>query len=466
MARKRYKITALKESARWRKRYKGGQYYFPFSEYPTAESAWGAWLVKKAEIDLTLQASKPFKAEYEQAIRDRSDLAQWCRENGDQQQAKAFQLEADALLSRFNRSASPPPLSPADADPLGSIYASTISGFGVTSETIAVWRDRLERIRRTAEPSQAISKHIDAYLALKQTKASVGYWSVMSAHLKRFQLWLGASFPVEAITSKTLYEFYLHLVGLAEKGDISRKYAQSTFTTTRQWVKWCWEMELCDLPRNIASRELRFDVKPQPIITFTPEEVKQLYRHAPSRTKLYILLACNCGYTQSDVSALRHDEVDWVAGTITRKRTKTRDHENVPVVCYPLWEPTLQLLRKHRSKHPDLVLTTQAGNPLKREKITKGYRKTDAVAKAFQRLAKKADMGQRGYKHFRKTGATLLGEHRDHKAYVGLYLGHAPQSIAERHYAGYSQELFNEAIEWLGERLGFVKTASAAPQHA
>ena len=41
---------------------------------------------------------------------------------------------------------------------------------------------------------------------------------------------------------------------------------------------------------------------------------------------------------------LQHFEIDWNAGRILRKRSKTRKHENVPEVCYKLW-------CKHRSEN-------------------------------------------------------------------------------------------------------------------
>ncbi|NTV80798.1 MAG: hypothetical protein HGA24_05170, partial [Candidatus Aminicenantes bacterium] len=57
----------------------------------------------------------------------------------------------------------------------------------------------------------------------------------------------------------------------------------------------------------------------------------------------------NCGMTQKDVSDLLVSEVDWDEGRIIRKRSKTADVENVPVVNYLLWPETIRLLRQERA---------------------------------------------------------------------------------------------------------------------
>jgi hypothetical protein len=509
MPRKKYKITKLANSKRWRKKYLGIQYYFPMDEYPTEEAAWNAWLKKKSQIDIESQPTKPFRLEYETAVRQRQDLAAWCREAEEHAQARIFQQEADVLLARFNRMISPPPLSPDEADPISSIVrryldekqaileanmnlerwppeerefvkqhilsGAALQGFDSDIRDLRlVWADRLTRFERVA-PEKAISSHIATYLNSKQARAhgqeiSLGYWGVLHAHMQRFQAWVGSSFPIESISAKTLIDYHLHLLGLVQNEEISRKYAADNMATVRQFVRWAWELDLCGLPRNINSKELRFSATVTSIETFTMDEIKSLLNTATERTRLYILLALNCGFTQVDCSTLRHTEVDWTVGTITRKRTKTRQHENVPTVCYKLWPQTFDLLTKHKSMHPDLVFVNQVGHALKTELISdKGfYRRTDTIRYAYSRLTRKLKI-TKPYKLLRKTGATKLGENKYHKSFVPLYLGHAPRSIAERHYAVPSQELFDEAIAWLGDqfevaKIGTEEGAASMPQ--
>jgi hypothetical protein len=48
--------------------------------------------------------------------------------------------------------------------------------------------------------------------------------------------------------------------------------------------------------------------------------------------------------------------VDWTAGVITRKRSKTRDEQDVPEVRHKLWDRTFALLEQYRSITSELAL--------------------------------------------------------------------------------------------------------------
>ena len=97
--------------------------------------------------------------------------------------------------------------------------------------------------------------------------------------------------------------------------------------------------------------------------------------------KLCCLLALNCAMTSRDIGDLKHDEIDWKAGRITRKRSKTRDQKNTPTVSYMLWSSTFRLLKQLRSKHPDWPSSNRYGLPLWHEELGPNgkYIKRDAV---------------------------------------------------------------------------------------
>ena len=56
-------------------------------------------------------------------------------------------------------------------------------------------------------------------------------------------------------------------------------------------------------------------------------------------------------------------------------------------------------------------------------------------------------------KRFRSIAATLLENHPVYGRYVPHFLGHSPKSIAAKHYASPSQNLFDQAIQWLHDQL-------------
>jgi hypothetical protein len=166
----------------------------------------------------------------------------------------------------------------------------------------------------------------------------------------------------------------------------------------------------------------------------------------------------NAGFTQTDIAELRDDEVDWSGGRIVRKRSKTRDHQDVPTVDYKLWSSTLELLRQYRSGG-EIVLLTETGNRWAYEVMLDGKMKsTDNIASNYTHLKRK--LKSKGFdakplKLIRKTSASLLGSHEVYGRFTSHFLGHSPRSIADKHYVRPDQHLFDEAIGWLGQQYGF-----------
>ncbi|MGZ0173119.1 MAG: hypothetical protein ACKVHE_26600 [Planctomycetales bacterium] len=80
-------------------------------------------------------------------------------------------------------------------------------------------------------------------------------------------------------------------------------------------------------------------------------------------------------------------------------------------------------------------------------------KKIDNVASAFARLRRKTGI-KKSLKYFRKTSATLLKSNKDYRGLDVLFLGHAPATVAERHYTQAPQLLLNEALAWLGQQYG------------
>jgi integrase len=164
----------------------------------------------------------------------------------------------------------------------------------------------------------------------------------------------------------------------------------------------------------------------------------------------------NCGMTQKDVSDLLDKGVNWKAGRIVRKRSKTRGMESMPTVDYPLWPQTFALLKQYRSGS-ERVLLTRSGGPYVRKghvngKLTDG----DQFAEYYAWLKGKIGF-KKPMKLLRKTAASMLESHPTYGRLVGLFLGHTPATMREKHYAAPPQALFDEAVKWLGEQLGVAE---------
>jgi hypothetical protein len=146
-------------------------------------------------------------------------------------------------------------------------------------------------------------------------------------------------------------------------------------------------------------------------------------------------------------------EVDWKAGIITRKRSKTRKARNAPTVAYRLWPTTLTLLKKHRSSDSTRVLTSVDGAPLVVDEVSvnnKGSKRDNIAAALDGWMEGKSP----GFAAIRKASATKLGEHADFRAYAQYFLAQAPRGVADKFYVLPSAKQFDRALAWLGKQYG------------
>jgi integrase len=243
---------------------------------------------------------------------------------------------------------------------------------------------------------------------------------------------------------------------------MSPEYAKKVFRITKQFIKYCWSKRLLDLPRNFDSRAFGFGAGAKAVETFTDVEISKLLAGAKGQLKLHILLMLNCGYRSTDISDLRDDEVDWTEGRIKRKRSKTAHHADVPEVDYKLWPETFSLLKRWRTGG-EIVLLTRSGKRWSWEEIgADGKTHTaDSIATNFRRLRESLGI-TKSLDKLRKTSATHIESHKEYGRYKSHFLGLSPKSIADRHYAAPSTELFDEILMWLGRKYGLVEPSEAA----
>jgi integrase len=261
---------------------------------------------------------------------------------------------------------------------------------------------------------------------------------------------IGKKTPVLAITANTVRAYHEVLSKSIAEGKRGRNHANSLWAAFRRFVRWCWSEHLLENePRNLKT--LRF-VKDAPTpIAFTVEEVRTVLEHSEGEGRLFCLLALNCGFYGVDTGSLKQDEVDWEAGTISRKRTKTGRKKSTPLVTYALWPETFELLKKYRSQDKVFSLTDGKGKPLYR---LGEYGRYDLVSRELKRIVAAAGISKPQSK-LRHTSSTMVASHPTYGRFAQYFLGHAAETMADRHYVVPSQEQFNEALGWLrGQILG------------
>jgi integrase len=321
-----------------------------------------------------------------------------------------------------------------------------------------------------ADPDRTVQAQVDVWDRKQQAMVSIGGMTAARANnalccLRHFAAFVGESVDVACIDAERLEGFHnFCLSKIAERRQDSKAgwaaaYAREVFAVARAFIRGLVERGLIPPPANLASRGFRFGSILKNIEVWTAEEVRDVIGAATGKLKLCLLLCLNCGMTQADVSDLRDAEVNWRDGRVVRKRSKTRGHDSAPTVNYPLWRCTFALLKQHRSG-TDRVLLTKSGQAFVRKRQSAEGKLTggDNFAANFKWLQKRIGFNK-PMKLLRKTGASMLETHATYGRFTSLFLGHAPATMAQGHYAAPPQELFDAAVLWLGEQFEVDKIA-------
>jgi integrase len=316
----------------------------------------------------------------------------------------------------------------------------------------------------TASPDCTVKAHITVWAQYQQALVRAGQKAPDTVYntqnrLNMFREFVGAETDISTINESVLSRFYVYCLGRAEKQNWSRVYAQKVFRDARSFIRWLYEQGQIEPLRNLNSRAFPFKVGDPNVETWTPDEFQAAVAATNGILKLVLLLMANTGMTQQDISDLLDTEVDWKAGRITRRRSKTKDNKRTPTVSYPLWPSTFDLLKQHQSGQ-ERVLITETDRPFVRKDQTEQgqYVKCDVLAGYFRKLRDRLRKARPGFnrtlKQLRKLGPSVLDTHSHYYRFKDLFLGHAAGSMAAKHYTAVAQEQFDEAVRWLGQRLG------------
>ncbi|MGA2618570.1 MAG: hypothetical protein ABSF26_13235 [Thermoguttaceae bacterium] len=430
MAQKKLELTRmpLKRglTPKWRKMYRGKIYYFRGAY----DDALREWREKESELDR----------------KDKTPVWETIK-------AMATAPKTLQLLDQFAEE---------HVDFLNIVLLEKAEEIGIDEYAKRITTEVAGYVHAPAPKTKTVAQAVQCYLDRQRVKQlagnlSIGRYELLRRCAEHFKKHVGGAVSIAHLNAQHLTSYHTALMEQVSKG-WSQPYAKRYLGIAKQLIKWCWENELIvSLPRNMQSKDLAIADPPAKIKTFSDEEIKTLLDAAPERTKLYLLLALNCGYTQADISDLEHSQVDWRHGRITRKRSKTKSSEGVPTVSYELWQPTFDLLKKHRSSDPVRVLLNADGGPLKAERIDDNgkYTKNDNIQTAYFRLCR-GKLGQKTIKPMkmlRKTSPSRL-ENSKYASCARWFLGHAPRSVADRSYIAPPQDFFDEAMKWLGQQYG------------
>jgi len=305
---------------------------------------------------------------------------------------------------------------------------------------------------------------------------STGRFAEIKAHMDKFVAFVGADSDIDKVNRSTVLTSYReHLDKELAKDSIAQATAKNRMGAVKQFLRWCQEEQIVEgLPPNISSRSLYVTVEHR-----EPEKVdlglfKKVLGKSPDRTKLWLLLAANCGFRQSDIADLRLREVDLATGRVSHARVKTAK-KKPPTVNYLLWPETLRLLREHfdtqeRSMKADsLVFVNANGQPIVTRTVDEEgkLRITDNIKNAVDRVldamelprSERLTMGR-----LRTTSADLLRKEYSQEIQT-LFLGNKPGDMASRHYTTTHDDYrLDEPLKWLSVQYGFASEAKPKPK--
>lgn len=490
-------------TGRWKKFYRGKSHYLgnarSKSDLESYRSALTNWKRLKSQLDTeAIEKRDPLQCEYDDVIAEWELVLSWAVENREHNEAALARAKIEELNERRSKR-KPEPVTHTDRlwsrfrpddeklREIAEIAAQAKVDWGelhktmfprglpvmkrpsrdmfwTTSKEERVWQDRLELQAKRSSPDRgnSLASWKATYLASQQQRVDAGDLSAgrfvsVRAALDYFASWSGGKTDVAAIDAQMLTRFHAALLQLIASEECASGYARDRLSTVRSFIRWLWEQEAIEaVPKNLDSKQLRISRKATTPQTFEIDEVKTMLESASRRTRLYLLLALNCGMTQKDISDLLQTQVAWRTGTITRKRSKTQSHESVPTVTYRLWPETLELLREFRSES-EVVLVNENGTRLRRDRVDASgqYKKSDNIKSAFTRLQTKLSI-TKPFKLLRATSATLLESNERFRGLDDLFLGHAPKTIAEKHYSATSSSALDDALAFLRGQYGLI----------
>ena len=442
------KMTWDRAGKRWMKRYRGKLYKFPIKEgeRPRSQAShdrvWALWLERKAQIDndavSELQGLSARAREYSRVMMSLALRA--AKEHGSPDEFFRMRCVLD-LLDYQERTRQK-----IDTDHFLAAPWEYEAVFGLDTATLPELPElppditmppRIDAGDVVSETSfDLVSKKYIEHLELTATE---GYIANTRRDLKQFLEFAGVAIDVKDAGGR-LIDYHAMVVTNANNGKWTKDTARDKIKAVTRFLRWCHANEyIDDIPRCMFGRSLAIPNGPKAIKTYSRDEVKKLLDVADDRERLLILLGLNCGLTFGEIASIKRDELDLDRGTLTRPRSKNRNVENAPIVCYKLWPETIESIRKNLIKEGAKLFNV-------------GQSKHEGIY--FVELMKRAGLERgRSQKHLRKTGSTILRRHPTYMNFYELYLSHTPKSTADIYYAEPSMELFHEALMWMREQI-------------
>lgn len=254
------------------------------------------------------------------------------------------------------------------------------------------------------------------YLRYRKGKVGIGggegikesTYSNDADNLRRTCGYIDASQSITSLTYAALEQWKDQVFRRVNNG-LTKRTAVNYMRSVKGMLEWAHREQSISYRHPEDFTDLfAYRVKaPIKIAEYDAEQLKTLLSKATERSRLYVYLALNCGYTQVDIANLRQSEIITYNGkaAICRRRDKT-SHQNDFEALHTLWPETLELLKRQKAgPNPmNLALVNEMGKPLYERTEHRIY---DAISDAHAHLCKRSKV-HLPFKQFRKIGSTAI----------------------------------------------------------
>jgi len=313
-------------------------------------------------------------------------------------------------------------------------------------------------------PAFNLSKEIGRYLQWQEQRFNGGEITVHGLasyrnEVAQIQDFL-ARHEIEVLDEKTLADFRAYQVTEYTAGRQGLATLKRKLSAAKRLTEWLYENAvLATLPRNLKSvciynlpKAQRKKAK-KAVAVYSIEQIKGIYKAASPDTRLYMLLALNCGMYYADIADLRHEQ--YANGRIARCRHKTGESGS-----WLLWATTRKLLEqlavangtyKAEDGEGSYMLRHKDGTPL----YAYGMRfdaakkrnvmiRCNHIETKFKDLVAALNISG-DFRQLRATGATLVRNASDTDT-AKLFLANSKETIAEQHYLAENFDGLDKAL--------------------
>ena len=360
----------------------------------------------------------------------------------------------------------------------------TDGDFGrITYRLPAKWQERKQQLEDNpaiSKQPQTIKYWLDLHATSQYNRSNLRIRSKSNKDYKiqPFKSWIDQNRHVLTLNEQVMREFHDHIYKAYPDSIDSQKTYYNSLKAFLAWLRRQPDCEFKTLPLNFDDPELRFVrtvgagttrlAKRQHL--WTPEEFKVVLEQVPQPYRTYCVLMLNCGFRQSDLNALTHSDLRLSSGRLLYQRNKTINIDTSPVVNYPLWQITVDLIEEIMSDHPAWLFTTRTGNRLIVEEMKDGKPYSyDTVSRYWRRARDRFGLAEKRLDYIRKTGATIVQQYQPDVE--TLYLAESLKGVAKINYSfndGEPNAALDKAIAHLGAEFGFcdppTKTIELTPE--